>query len=75
MTEKVWQYVVAHSTAIVVAAGFVGTAFASTVPENRPKTLDDLWNWMRDFVHQLSNAKHPTGNDSTTQEAAVQVPK
>lgn len=61
MTHEFWAQLVAHSTTIVVIVSIVGTAFASTFPDTRPKTLDDLWNWAGDFIHQLANAKRPTG--------------
>lgn len=60
MTELVKQYVAAHPGTIVFVLGFVATAFASTMPDHRPKTLDDMWSWAREFVRQVSNAKRPT---------------
>lgn len=65
MMREIWNYVNAHSTTIVLAASILGTAFASTFPENRPKTLDDVWDWMGNFVHQLASVRRPTGNNST----------
>jgi 3-oxoacyl-ACP reductase-like protein len=60
MIKQLIPFLLAHSTAVTVVTGLVGTAFASTFPEQRPKTLDDYWNWARDFVHQIANAKRPT---------------
>ncbi len=60
MSELLKQYIIAHPAAIVFAAGFGFTAFASTMPDHRPKTLDDMWTWAREFTRQVSNAKRPT---------------
>lgn len=60
MTELIKQYIAAHPGTIVFALGFVATAFASTMPDHRPKNLDDLWAWGREFVRQVFNAKRPT---------------
>ena len=59
MTNTI-QFLLAHQTSALFVLGFVGTAIASTWPDQRPKTLDDWWNWLRDLVHQLGNAKRPT---------------
>lgn len=60
MSHLLLQYVAAHPGTDTLVLAVIGTAFASTVPEQRPKTLDDFWAWFRDFVHQLANAKRPT---------------
>lgn len=54
MIEK---YILEHPAAAVMVLSIVGTAFASTFPENRPKNLDDLWAWISGFVHQIGNAR------------------
>lgn len=54
------QYIVAHPTTCMLIASILGTAFASTLPEKRPKTLDDWWAWFRDLVHQVGNSRRPT---------------
>jgi hypothetical protein len=60
VNHQLLQYVLAHPATDTIVLGVMGTAFASTFPDQRPKTLDDLWAWIRDFVHQLANAKRPT---------------
>lgn len=57
---QVWKFMADNRATLITIAAFVGTAFASTVPEERPKSLDDFWAWFRDFVHQVGNAKRPT---------------
>jgi hypothetical protein len=53
------QYVLSHPAVLIAVIGFAGTAFSSTLPEKRPKTMDDWWQWARDFVHQIANARRP----------------
>lgn len=60
MTGLIERAIAAHPTECMLIVGILGTAFASTFPEKRPKNLDDWWSWVRDFVHQLANAKRPT---------------
>lgn len=61
MIEAIKHYIANDPATCMLILGILGTAFASTFPEKRPKTLDDWWSWIRDFVHQLANAKkNPT---------------
>jgi hypothetical protein len=60
MTGLVERFLLSHPASDLFALGFLGTAIASTWPDQRPKSLDDWWIWVRDFVHQLGNAKRPT---------------
>lgn len=60
MSEFIQQYVLAHPGICIAALAFAGTAFSSTLPEKRPTTMDDWWQWGRDFVHQIANARRPT---------------
>lgn len=60
MTGLIEHYITAHPAECMLVIGIVGTAFSSTFPERRPKSLDDWWSWVRDFVHQLSSTKRPT---------------
>jgi len=59
MGHGLLQFVQVHWASIGVAALFVWTAFASTVPDERPQDLDDLWRWFRDFVRQAGNSHRP----------------
>jgi thioesterase domain-containing protein len=54
------QAVTSHPGTATLVAGVLGTAFASTVPEERPKTLDEWWAWFRDIIRQIGNARHPS---------------
>jgi len=60
MIGPIEQLILSHKAEDIFAVGFLGTAIASTWPEQRPKTLDEYWAWLRDLVHQLGNAKRPT---------------
>lgn len=60
MPSAILQYAAAHQDALLLAGGFALTAFASTFPEKRPRTLDDLWEWAHSFVTQIGNARRPT---------------
>jgi len=68
MIEAIRHYISNNPAACMLVVGVIGTAFASTFPENRPKTLDDWWNWARDFVHQVGNARHPTQPEGPAKE-------
>jgi hypothetical protein len=59
MTKAI-QFLLSHQTGALVVLGYLGSGVASVWPEQRPKTLDDWWNWLRDLVHVLGNAKRPT---------------
>lgn len=63
MTWLIYNLILAHPVGSLALSGLVGTAFASTFPEKRPKTLDDYWTWAKDFIHQLTNAKRPTNQN------------
>lgn len=54
------QAVENNKVTVTVVAGAVLTAISSTWPEQRPKTLDDWWNWVRDLVRQIGNSRHPS---------------
>jgi hypothetical protein len=54
------KFILENKTAIVLGAGWLGSAFVSTLPDQRPKTLDDMWAWGKEFIHQVGNAKRPT---------------
>lgn len=51
------QYLFTHPGTLLIVAGWVGTAFTSTIPPQCPRSLDDWWTWGREFVHQVSNQK------------------
>lgn len=53
------QAVQAHAGVVILCAGAVAVAFASTMPEHRPKTLDDYWAWARDFTRQIASTTRP----------------
>jgi hypothetical protein len=51
------QAVASHKAVATLVAGMLWTAFASAVPEKRPKTFDDWWTFFHDIVTQLGNAR------------------
>lgn len=54
------KLVLDHPATALMVAGWIGTALTSTIPAKAPRTVDEWWNWGREFVHQVSNAKRPT---------------
>jgi hypothetical protein len=51
--EKNWE-------AYSAAASLVGLGAISNMPHNRPKTLDDLWTWLRGTLQTASPTRAGT---------------
>lgn len=52
-------YLWEHKATVLFAAAMAFSAVTVTMPEQRPKSLDDFWTWFRDASHQFGNAKIP----------------
>jgi GH24 family phage-related lysozyme (muramidase) len=69
------DYVNTHSGTVVFVLHQVVSAGTATMPETPPRTLSELWAWMRDFSHQFINTKAPHLTASAAPEEPVSHPK
>jgi hypothetical protein len=49
-----WQIVHDHYIVVGSIAGYIALTFANHMPDDRPKNLDDIYNYVHDVVKSLA---------------------
>ncbi len=66
--HQVGVLIIQHLTAAGFGGGVLIVAIISSLPPNRPRTLDDWWHFMRESLQTaIPAARHPQSPQSPTQ--------
>lgn len=57
-SQAVIHYISQHWAGFILVAGVIFSPLVMSMPDRPPKSVQDWWTWLYDYVHALSNSRN-----------------